>query len=149
MGERGGAESSRGPSPIYHTASHDPQGRSREVHSDERGRGAKLGEGENKRIWRISKVGPGPGLRWKTGCFLPGFHRYHPYSGVVMCECYNRPTLDWPLDVSLLQAPTPRKIAPYMSSKAPKNVTDALPSRRTAAIEAKKGFTSRRSRLHL
>jgi hypothetical protein len=44
-----------GPSPIYHPACHDPQGRSREVHFDERDRGAKLGEGEDKREW-ISKV---------------------------------------------------------------------------------------------
>jgi hypothetical protein len=37
------AKASRGPSPIYHTASHGPQGRSREHRFEERGRGAKFG----------------------------------------------------------------------------------------------------------
>src|SRR5271155_4359807 len=56
------ANASRGPSPIYHTASHGPQGRSREDRFEERGRGTKLGEGKDKRKWNCEVRNE---LRWR------------------------------------------------------------------------------------
>jgi hypothetical protein len=67
------AKASWGLSPIYHIASHGSVGGSREHRFEQRGRGAKLGEGKDNREWNceVSKDGGSTVDAWR-GCLKYG-----------------------------------------------------------------------------